>query len=76
MSLSELGPDSAWRVIHLANDCLEMFDAGAWDEALDIWINCDLDADERVQAWTFFDSKQRAWLKQDARKYIDEYLES
>ena len=54
---------------------LELFEAGAWKAALDTWEVVNLDADERVWCWQYFDSRQRAWLKGDDRKYIDGYLE-
>ena len=53
---------------------LELFEAGAWKEAYDTWEKIDLDTDERVWCWQYFDSKQRAFLKGADRAYLDEYF--
>ena len=52
---------------------LESFEAGAWQHALELWLQADLDADERVHCWHYFDSRQRAFLKGADRKYNDDY---
>jgi hypothetical protein len=72
-SLSDLGAESAYRVLHVAEDMLENFEGGAWAAAREIWEVADLDTDERVQVWMFLDSKQRAYLKGSDRKYLDDY---
>ena len=75
MFLSDLQQEQAYRVIDLAETLLELFEAGRWAEALEIWSCCDLDADERVVTWGFLDSRQRAWLKGEDRKYLEDFRE-
>jgi hypothetical protein len=57
---------------------LDHLDGGAWKEAKALWDEyCkDMENEEILECWEHFDSKQRAWLKGDDRRYIDEFLES
>jgi len=52
----------------------EAFSGGDWKCARQTWEDSGLDADDRVWCWQFFDSRQRAFLKGDERKYLDDYL--
>jgi len=55
-------------------EILEQFDGGAWKAAKQIWDTADLDADERVACWKFFNSKQQAFLNdRRERKYLQEF---
>lgn len=62
------------KALHVAELILQYFEGGAWEGAKEIWLEADLDADQRVAIWAYFDSRQRAWLKGEDRKYINEYI--
>lgn len=51
---------------------LEHFDGGDWPTARRIWEEAALTNDERGDWFRFFDSQQRAWLKYEDRKYLQE----
>jgi hypothetical protein len=62
-------------VDEIAFQLREAFDGGAWKLALQIWQDAALEGQELLYAWTLFKNPiERAWLKQDNRIYIDEYL--
>ncbi len=49
---------------------LDAFEGGDWPLARQNWKEADLDNDERAACWGYFDSRQRAYLKGDERKYL------
>jgi len=51
---------------------LEAFDGGDWNLARDMWIEAQFTSDEAVAVFGFLDSKQRAFLKGDNRKYLND----
>jgi len=51
---------------------LEYFDGGEWPGARKIWEEAELTNDERAELFSFFDSKQRAYLKDEDRQYLRE----
>ena len=62
------------RLEYLVSSILDYFNGGDWPQALELWLTADIENDERVIIWNFFDSKQRAWLKGEDRLYIKEFL--
>ena len=73
-SLSDFYEDLPVRIIHLVDLILECFEGGDWPQALELWLTADIENDDRIIIWNFFDSKQRAWLKGEDRGYIRDYL--
>ena len=50
---------------------LDCFDGGDWSMAKQVWTTAAITNDERVDVWGYLDSRQRAFLKGDDRKYLN-----
>jgi hypothetical protein len=61
----------------IATLILVAFDGGDWPLARQLWEEANsnaehLDADEHVACWDCFDSRQRAYLIREDRKYLED----
>lgn len=72
-ALDALSEDQRLKVQLVGSLVLSAFEGGDWPLARQNWEEADLDADERVACWGYFtDSRQRAYLKRDDRKYLED----
>ena len=72
-ALEGLDEDRKLFVQLVASVMLEHFDGGDWPKAKEIWKNAEFSTEECVACWSYFDSRQRAWLKDDDRQYLDQF---
>lgn len=70
-AMERLTEDQRLKVQLVASLMLDAFDGGDWPLAKEHWTNADFDADEHAACWSYFDSKQRAYLSGANRKYLD-----
>ena len=62
--------------INLLQEITEHFHGGDWEGARAIWsgILIDLEIEDALWIWDLLDSRERAFLKGEDRKYLHEYL--
>ena len=49
---------------------LGCFDGGDWKEARTFYLSLDLEIEQHLVLWSYLDSRQRAFLKNEDRKYL------
>ena len=65
-------PEQQERIKGVVDKVTEWLNRGAVADAVMETENADMDADESVYFWTFFDSKQRAAMKVERKRQMDE----
>lgn len=70
-----IGEDDDLRIQLVASIVLDAFDGGDLPLAKQNWVQAPLDNDERARCAQYFGPELRAYLKNDARKYLEEQYE-
>ena len=67
-----LDEDQRLKVQLVASLVRDAFDGGDWPLAKQNWEQAELNNEERIACWNYFGSRERAYLKDDERNYLQD----